>query len=194
MSWHSCSLENDRMVSYDIVSLYTKIPVDEAIEVIRRLTDSETRNLVEVSLRSTYFSFQEDIYEQTNGVAMGSPLSPIIANIYMENFEEKAIGTSPMKPEHWIRYVDEKHFILSHGDDRLKDFLQHMNSQSEAIQFTMEEEVDKKLPFLDVFLTRNPDGSLSHQVYRKKTHTDKYIQANSHHHPAPKIGVINTGK
>jgi hypothetical protein len=51
---------------------------------------------------------------------------------------------------------------------------------------------DKNIPFLDVLLTRENDGTLVHQVYWKKTHTDKYIQADSHHHPAQKIGVINT--
>ena len=56
----------------------------------------------------------------------------------------------------------------------------------------METEVDRTLPFLDILITRNDDGSLAHQVYRKKTHTDKYIHVDSHHHPAKRIGVLNT--
>ena len=74
----------------------------------------------------------------------------------------------------------------------MEDFLRHMNSQSEDIKFTMEIEEDNNLPFLDVLLTKENDGTLAHQVYRKKTHTDKYIHSDSHHHPAQKIGVINT--
>ena len=70
------------------MSLYTKIMVDEAIKVIRELTDDETAQLVEVSLKYTYFGFHGDIYEQMHGVEMGSPFFPIVANIYMENFEE----------------------------------------------------------------------------------------------------------
>ena len=56
----------------------------------------------------------------------------------------------------------------------------------------MEIEENNRLPFLDVLISRNEDGSISHQVYRKKTHTDRYLHANSHHFPPQKVGVINT--
>ena len=56
----------------------------------------------------------------------------------------------------------------------------------------METEVDRKIPFLNVCITRNDDGSLAHHVYRKKRHTCKYIHADSHHHPVQKMGVLNT--
>lgn len=56
----------------------------------------------------------------------------------------------------------------------------------------MEVEVNKSLPFLDILITRNDDGSISHQVYRKTTHTEQYLHASSHHHPTHKIGVLNT--
>ena len=55
----------------------------------------------------------------------------------------------------------------------------------------MEIKEDNSLPFLDILLSRKEDGSLAHQVYRKKAHTDKYIQSDSHHHPAQKIDIIN---
>ena len=75
--------ENDLLASFDVVSLYTKIPIDGAIEVIKKVSNPKTTRLVELCLRSTYFSFQGQIYEQTKGVVMGSPLSPIVANIFM---------------------------------------------------------------------------------------------------------------
>lgn len=56
----------------------------------------------------------------------------------------------------------------------------------------MEIEEDIKLLFLDILLTRMADVASSHQVYRKKTHTNKYIQEDSHHHPAHKIGFLYT--
>ena len=71
----------------------------EAIAVIRRLTDDETTNLVDVCLKSTYFSYREDIYEKINGVEMGSSLSPIVVNIFMEHFEDKAINSASEKPQ-----------------------------------------------------------------------------------------------
>ena len=67
-----------------------------------------------------------------------------------------------------------------------------MNNQSNHIKFTMEIQENIRLPFLEVPITKREDGSLSHQVYRKKTHTDKYVHASSHHHPSQKQGIIHT--
>ena len=87
------------MVSFDVVSLFTCVPIDEALKVIeQRLNEDETLMertsipvedicaLTELCLKSTYFQYQDQFYEQIEGAAMGSPLSPIIANIYMEPF------------------------------------------------------------------------------------------------------------
>ena len=122
--------ESDIMVSFNVVSLYTKIPVNEGINIIKELTDKEKTNLVKVCLASTYFNFQGEIYEQTHGVAMGSPLTPVVANIFMENFKEKAINSFSHKPEQWRRYVDITNLIWPNGKDKLNEFLIHMNIQS----------------------------------------------------------------
>ena len=160
--------------------------------MIRILADDETVNLVYVCLRSTYFSYHADIYEQINGVEIGSPLSLIVANIFMEHFEDKAINSPSKKPQQWWRYVDDTHFIWSHGKDKLGDFLIHINKQLEDIKFTMEIEEDNSLPFLYILLSRKEDGFLAHQVYRKKMHVDKCIRYDSHHHLTQNISIINT--
>jgi hypothetical protein len=180
------------LVSFDVVSLFTKIPIDGAMEVIKRVTDQGTAELVEICLKSTFFSFQSDIYEQTCGVAMGSPLSPIIANLFMEDLESKALISSPFQPKYWNRFVDDTFVIWPHGYDKLNEFANHLNKQSSHIKFTMEVEDKGSLPFLDVKVTKRLDGSLAHQVYRKKTHTEQYLHVESHHHPAQKLGVLNT--
>ena len=89
----------DILVSFDVLSLYTKIPVDEAIATIKFLTNADIATLVEVCLKSTFFTFQQVFYEQIEGVAMGSPLSPIVANLYMEMFEKRTINWFPFKPK-----------------------------------------------------------------------------------------------
>ena len=91
--------ENEILLILDVVSLFTMIPIKEAINVIEELTDPETLHLVCLCLNSTFFSFMGDLYEQTCGVAMGSPLSPIIANLFMEKFEQKALKSANPKPE-----------------------------------------------------------------------------------------------
>jgi hypothetical protein len=95
---------------------------------------------------------------------MGSPLSPVIANFYMEDFEEMALDWAPHKPHCWFCYMDNTFVIWPHGPNRLRDFLDHLNSIHQSIQFTMETERDSHLPFLDINVYRRPDGFLGHSV------------------------------
>ena len=85
-----------------------------------------------------YFCFDGKFYEQTDGVAMGSPLSPVIANFFMEDFEKRAIEQVPHKPVCWLRYVDDTFVIWPHGKQKLGEFLNHLNGIHKNIQFTME--------------------------------------------------------
>src|SRR5215475_9299218 len=72
------------------------------------------------------------------------------------------------------------------------DFLNHLNGLHKKIKFTMEIEKDGHLPFLDIHIYRRTDGSLGHKIYRKPTHTNLYLQQNSHHHPANKNSVLTS--
>ena len=101
---------------------------------------------------------------------MGSPVSAVIASLYMERFEEQAITKSSYGPRIWERYVDDTFTILD--PENLDDFLQHLNNQQPSIRLTMETEKDKKLAFLDTAVLREPDGRLTISVYRKPTYTD----------------------
>ena len=94
---------DDILVSFDVVSLYTCIPIKEALEVIYRLTDHDTPHLVEICLTSTFFCFKGEFFEHTCGVAMGSPLSPVVANLFMEDFESKALSSACFLPKLWMR-------------------------------------------------------------------------------------------
>jgi hypothetical protein len=82
--------------------------------------------------------------------------------------------------------------IWPHGHDKLTEFLNHLNGLHKKIYFTMETEKDGHLPFLDIDIYRKTDGSLGHKVYRKPTHTNLYLQQNSHHHPANKQSVLTS--
>ena len=110
----------------------------------------------------------------------------------MESFERRALGFFPLKPKRWKRYVDDTDIVWPHERSNLDQFLEHLNSQNNNINFTMEIEEKISLPFLDVLVSRNEDGSISHQVFRKRTHTYRYLHANSCHFPSQKVGVINT--
>lgn len=148
--------------------------------------------LTQHCLKNTYFIHNEQRYKQVEGAPMGSPLSPVIANLFMENLEEKALDTAAFKPKLWLRYVDDTFVIWQHGETHLNNFLDHLNTLHPKIKFTMEVETDNQLPFLDVLVKKKSDGSLSHTVYRKSTHTDRYLNATSHHHPAQLRSVVKT--
>jgi hypothetical protein len=98
----------ETLVSFDVTSLFTNVPTDDAVDVIhRKLTEEEDlvertplsaqkiTELLQLCLKSNYFSYNGEFYEQRQGAAMGSPVSAIVANLYMEFFEELASGQLP---------------------------------------------------------------------------------------------------
>ena len=95
---------------------------------------------------------------------MGSPVSAVIANLYMEDFEEQALSSAPCIPKTWKCYIDDSFTILS--GDNFDNFLQHLNSQQLTIRLTMETETDNTIPFLDTLVTRDSHGCLATSVYR----------------------------
>ncbi len=113
--------ENDILVSFDVVSLFTNVPVEEACIIAkeRLLFDStlpqrtnfspeNIYDLLKLCLTTTCFQWREKYYEQTYGAPMGSrPLSPVMANLFMEEFEKNALATATLKPGFWFRYVDD---------------------------------------------------------------------------------------
>jgi hypothetical protein len=182
----------DILVSFDIVSLFTKIPITDTLRVIEQKFGHNTAQLARACLTTTYFQFNGKFYKQLEGAPMGSPISPAAANTYLVDFEERALTTAPLRPTLWLRYVDDTFVIWSHGIVTLHQFLHHLNSIHENIQFTMEVEEKRRLPFLDVLVEHSADNKLTHTVYRKATHTDRYLHAESHHHPGQKKGVLYT--
>ena len=86
---------------------------------------------------------------------MGSPVSAIVANLYMEFFEELALDSAPSRPRVWKRYVDDACCIMK--KDAVDGLLHHLNGVRPTIKFTMELEKDGSLPFLDANLTRKED-------------------------------------
>ena len=122
---------------------------------------------------------------------MGSPISPIVANLYMEYLETKAIKSSPNPPSFWRRFMDDTLTIMK--SSQVESFLNHLNSIDHHIRFTKEDSrPDGSMPFLDILITPKEDGSLSTTVYRKPTHTDLYLQWDSNHTITSKYSVVGT--
>ena len=196
--------ESDVMVSFDVVSLFTKVPVNEAIDAISEMlkkdetiderttmSPSEVCRLTALCLRSTYFRFKDSFYEQRDGTAMGSPLSPVVANLYMEVFKKRALSSSTLTPKLWLRYVDDTFVVWTHGRNTLDDFHSHLNAQHPSIQFTREELSEGRIPFLDTCVEKR-NGSVTTTVHRKPTHTDRYLHYTSHHHGRQLLRAIRS--
>ena len=142
-------------------------------------------------MKTTYFQFQGSFFEQLQGAAMGSPISPIVANLFMEDFEIKATNSAVDPPRIWKRFMDDTFVVIDSA--RKENFLEHINNMDPHIQFTTEDaKPDGSLPFLDTIVLPQPDNSLLTSVYRKPTHTDLYLQWDSHHQLSAKFSVINT--
>ena len=174
----------------DLNPLFTNVLIVNSLELLSQHFEDDVLALFKHVLTFTYFCFDGQFYEQMNGVAMGSPLSPVIAIFFMEDFETKAIEQATHKPLRWFRYVDDTFVIWPHGQEKLTEFLNHLSGLNNKIQFTMGKEEDGHLPFLDIEIYRKPDGSLGHKVYWKPTHTNLSLHQNSHHHPANKQLVL----
>ena len=95
---------------------------------------------------------------------MGSYLSPVVVNLFMEYLEKKTFDSFPLNPKWWMRYVDDVYNNWTHAEEKIMDFIKCLNSQCNSIKFTIEKEENNFLPFLDVLTTKKQDGSLAPQV------------------------------
>ncbi len=138
----------------------------------------------------TYFIFDEKIYSQVEGTAMGSPVNPIVASLFMEWFEEHVIGSFMFEIKLWRRYVDDTMVILC--DSLLEEFTNHINNIHSSIKFTRGEECGNTIAMLDAKIVMFQEGALTFSVYGKTTHTDQYLQFASNQPQQDKLGVIHT--
>ena len=199
---------DEEIVSLDVVSLFTSIPVDLALEVIdhrlesnpswqenTNLTKDQVVELTRYVLKNSYLSYEGTMYHQTFGCAMGSPVSAVIAELVMGYVEAKALSTFPgVSPRWWKRYVDDSNYCIKSND--LENFHRHLNSINQHIQFTIErvdlEDGKPTISFLDTSSAILPNGNIEVQVFRKATHTNKYLAYESHQSAQHKRSVINT--
>ena len=118
-------LDNESQMSFDVVSLFTSIPLEIARAIVlgrlsnyctledrTNLTITELTEVLDICLTSTYFTYNNKCYEQIFGTPMGSSLSPVIANMVMEDLEQQALPTFHNPPSIWVRYVDDVYAIV----------------------------------------------------------------------------------
>jgi len=116
-----------------------------------------------------YFLFNDALYQQVDGVIMGSPLGPTMANFFLAVLEREWLNEAhEYNPALYLRYVDDIFAIFRQGVG-IDIFLDKINQAHPNIKFTVEEATET-LPFLDVEVRLNED-TYDSWVWRKKTHT-----------------------
>ena len=126
------------MSSYNVKAIFTSLPFDPALKTIHDKLQQDTMlpnrtslsipnimSLQHFCLKSTFFTFQGKYYEQVKGAAMGSPLSPVIINLFMEDFKTRALRSLPNQPRIWLRFFNDT-FVI-HNAEHTQQFLSHLN-------------------------------------------------------------------
>ena len=128
------------MGSLDVDSLFTYTPLDKTIDictntiyseqdVIEGINKEEFQNLLSLATKESYFIFNKVLYKQKDGVAMGSPLGPVLPNAFLCFYERKYLEECPseFKPVFYRRYVDDI-FVLFKSTDHLEKFCNYFNT------------------------------------------------------------------
>ena len=188
------------MVSFDVSNLFTNVPLDFTIDLIlkkvyrekkikTKLKKAELKELLEICTKELHFTFDGKVYRQTDGVCMGSPLGPVLANVLMVHLEESLVPQMQDKMPTWKRYVDDTFSLVEKG--KRDEVISALNSFHPNIKFTHEIEKDEQIAFLDVLLKKEQDGNLQTKVYRKPTSNNIYIHWESYAPKQWKIGTLS---
>ena len=191
------------MASLDVESLFTNIPLKETINNCvsdlhnknlynGKLNKSDLFKLLETATSESSFIFDFLLYKQIDGVAMGSPLGPTLANAFLCHYEKEWLDNCPshFKPIVYRRYVDDI-FVLFSSKEHLQPFVDYMNKQHRCIKFTSETEQNNTFSFLDINITRQ-NNQLKTSVYRKPTFSGVFTHYESYIDQSYKKSLIFT--
>ena len=129
------------------------------------------------------------MHRHINGVALGSPHGPALANIFVGYYESKLFQTTS-KPKMYYRYMDDTLVVFS-NENKCDLYLDSLNSLHPSIRFAFENESNLALQFLDVFAEKSPSKIIT-SIYRKPTFTSQYLRWRSFSSRNRKTNLILT--
>ena len=178
----NANLSKKFLVSYDVTSLFTNIPFQETTDIAINLifthnpnlniTKKELKKIFLFATSQIHFIFNKRFYNQIDGVALGSPLAHVLANIFMGFYKSKWLNEYHLnKPKFYLRYVDDILAAFDKEQDSL-NFLNFLNKKHPNIKFTIEKQINHSIAFLDVFISGINNQNLTLQTYHKSTYTE----------------------
>ncbi|XP_071577054.1 uncharacterized protein [Temnothorax nylanderi] len=191
--------DDETLISLDVTALFTNIPKDLVLKGIEKrwnyissktdLNLSQFLHAIDLILSSTSFSFNGEIYEQIFGSPMGSPLSPVVADIVMDDLETHCLSLLNFNIRIFIRYVDDIFAVVPKTSVGL--ILKVFNGYHPRLRFTYEIETNASLNFLDTTVIRNGNLLITNW-YRKPTFSGRYINFHSNHPLKYKLNTITS--
>ncbi len=199
--------KQDRLYSFDVTSLFTRVPVPEVLSIVKKrleemrmlpedpisnittLTNKGIMKLLEHVLDQCFFTWDGALFKQKSGLPMGGRLSPILSNLFMEDLEFKALSSAQSVPRLYFRYVDDVVIVWNEEKGSYHLFLDVLNQQDPNIVLTAESEQNGSLPYLDIRINRSPKEI---GIYRKSTHCDRYLQYRSIHSLSLKRNLVRS--
>lgn len=188
---------NHEMISLDVSALFTSIPVDLILDSIQKkwssiephynITWNEIVCAINLVTSSTYFQFDDKIYQQVDGTPMGSPVSPTFAEYVMNQLEDTCLQRLDFKPVYYCRYVDDIFCIVP--TNKINDMIEVFNNYHQKLKFTHERSVEGKISFLDTELTLEND-KVSTNWYRKPTYSGRLLHYRSNNPISQKKAVV----
>lgn len=180
--------EGALLVTLDVASLYTRIEWDEGIRFVADWYEETTNTvpriylekLLSFILRNNAFTFNNHLYHQRTGTAMGSSFSVRYANIYMHKKWKQLTDTYPLKPLFTARLIDDIIIIWQHGRTELEAFYTHINNADVNIKFEMTYS-ESEVHFLDTIVYRSETGKIKTKGYTKPTDRQAYLHFQSAH-------------
>ena len=195
-----CSLPNlpDDIIlcTVDVVGLYPNIPHDEGLSALRKrldlrqekdVTTSILVQLAEVVLKNNIFTFKEKTLKQKWGTAIGTKFAPPYSILFMAELEEEILSETELKPYLWWRYIHDIFFLWENGEEKLKEFIEHLNEKDPTIKFTAECS-QTSINFLDVTVSLT-GGKINTDLYVKPTDSHQYLHSSSCHPYRCKKGI-----
>lgn len=189
--------EDCLLCTIDVKSLYLNIPQRQGIEAALNhlyredetpdnlsLPRSEAKTLLEIVLKHNYFEFNEKMFKQIRGTAMGTKVAPSFANLFMDTLETEFLAAEPIKPLIWKRFIDDILCIWPGSETQLRSMLTRLNSHHDTIKFTFEIS-DHTATFLDTTIYKGPrfrdKRVMDVKPYFKDTNSFQYLHYSSSH-------------